>query len=95
MRWQLEHSSASSRAHDALAAERGITSASRTAPLRDALAVSVAFAFGAALPWLAIAAIPGPSRAPVTFVIVLAALALTGWLAATGNRSVTSGTFRR
>ena len=71
-------------AHDALAAhaeaEYGITSASRTAPLRDALAVSVAFAAGAVLPWLAIVLIPGPSRAPVTFVIVLAALALTGWV---------------
>jgi VIT1/CCC1 family predicted Fe2+/Mn2+ transporter len=73
-------------AHDALAAhaeaEYGITSASRIAPLRDALAVSVAFAAGAVLPWLAIVAIPGPSRAPVTFVIVLAALALTGWASA-------------
>jgi vacuolar iron transporter family protein len=73
-------------AHDALAAhaeaEYGITSASRIAPLRDALAVSVAFAAGAVLPWLAIVAIPGPSRAPVTFVIVLAALALTGWVSA-------------
>jgi VIT1/CCC1 family predicted Fe2+/Mn2+ transporter len=73
-------------AHDALAAhaeaEYGITSASLAAPLRDALAVSVAFAFGAALPWLAIVLIPGPSRAPVTFVIVLAALALTGWVSA-------------
>ncbi|MDX6422459.1 MAG: vacuolar iron transporter family protein, partial [Trebonia sp.] len=46
------------------------------------LAVSVAFAAGAVLPWLAIVLIPGPSRAPVTFVIVLAALALTGWVAA-------------
>jgi VIT1/CCC1 family predicted Fe2+/Mn2+ transporter len=34
------------------------------------------------LPWLAMVLIPGPSRAPVTFVIVLLALALTGWLAA-------------
>jgi VIT1/CCC1 family predicted Fe2+/Mn2+ transporter len=73
-------------AHDALAAhaevEYGITSASRAAPLRDALAVSVAFAAGAVLPWLAIVLIPGPSRAPVTFAIVLAALALTGWVSA-------------
>jgi VIT1/CCC1 family predicted Fe2+/Mn2+ transporter len=73
-------------AHDALAAhaeaEYGITATSRTAPLRDALAVSTAFAAGAVLPWLAIVLIPGPSRAPVTFVIVLAALALTGWVAA-------------
>ena len=73
-------------AHDALAAhaeaEYGITSASLASPVRDALAVSVAFASGALLPWLAIALIPGPSRAAVTFVIVLAALALTGWVSA-------------
>lgn len=73
-------------AHDALAAhaeaELGITEASRAAPVRDALAVSAAFAAGAVLPWLAIVLIPGPSRAPVTFVIVLAALALTGWVSA-------------
>ena len=73
-------------AHDALAAhaeaEHGITAASRIAPLRDALAVSGAFAAGAVLPWLAIVLIPGPSRAPVTFVVVLAALALTGWVSA-------------
>jgi VIT1/CCC1 family predicted Fe2+/Mn2+ transporter len=73
-------------AHDALAAhaeaEHGITSASRAAPLRDTLAVSAAFAAGALLPWLAIVLLPGPSRALVTFVIVLAALALTGWVSA-------------
>ena len=73
-------------AHDALAAhaeaEHGITEASRIAPLRDALAASGAFAAGVVLPWLAIVLIPGPSRAPVTFVVVLAALALTGWVSA-------------
>ena len=73
-------------AHDALAAhaeaEYGITAASRTDPLRDAVAVSAAFAAGAVLPWLAIVLIPGPARASVTFVIVLAALALTGWVSA-------------
>jgi vacuolar iron transporter family protein len=73
-------------AHDALAAhaeaEYGITAASRIAPLRDSLAVSGAFASGAVLPWLAIVLIPGPVRAAVTFVIVLAALALTGWVSA-------------
>jgi VIT1/CCC1 family predicted Fe2+/Mn2+ transporter len=77
-------------AHDALAAhaeaEYGITQASRAAPLRDALAVSIAFAAGAVLPWLAIVLIPGPSRAPVTFAIVLAALALTGWVSARISR---------
>jgi vacuolar iron transporter family protein len=73
-------------AHDALAAhaeaEYGITPASLTSPLHDALAVGVAFAAGATLPWLAMVLIPGPSRAPVTFLIVLMALALTGWIAA-------------
>jgi VIT1/CCC1 family predicted Fe2+/Mn2+ transporter len=73
-------------AHDALAAhaeaEYGITAESRAAPLRDALAVSAAFAAGAVLPWLAIVLIPGPVRVPVTFVVVLAALALTGWVSA-------------
>lgn len=75
-------------AHDALAAhaeaEHGITAASRAAPLRDAFAVSAAFAAGTVLPWLAIVLLPGPSRAPVTFVVVLAALALalTGWVSA-------------
>ena len=73
-------------AHDALAAhaeaEHGITPASLISPLRDALAVAAAFAAGAMLPWLAMVLIPGPSRAPVTFVIVLMGLALTGWISA-------------
>ena len=73
-------------AHDALAAhaeaEYGITPATQTVPLRDALAVSAAFATGAMIPWLAVVLIPGPSRAAVTFVIVLLALALTGWVSA-------------
>ncbi len=73
-------------AHDALAAhaeaEHGITPASLISPLRDALAVGAAFAAGAMLPWLAMVLIPGPSRAPVTFVIVLMGLALTGWISA-------------
>jgi vacuolar iron transporter family protein len=77
-------------AHDALAAhaeaEHGITDASRATPLRDAVAVSAAFAAGAVLPWLAIVLIPGPSRAPVTFAVVLAALALTGWVSARISR---------
>jgi len=73
-------------AHDALAAhaeaEYGITPDSRAAPMRDTLAVSAAFAAGAVLPWLAIVLIPGPVRAPVTFAVVLVALALTGWVSA-------------
>jgi VIT1/CCC1 family predicted Fe2+/Mn2+ transporter len=73
-------------AHDALTAhaeaEYGITSTSLTSPVRDALAVSVAYAAGAILPWLTIVLVPGPSRALVTFVIVLTAMALTGWISA-------------
>lgn len=73
-------------AHDALAAhaeaEHGVTPASLASPLRDALAVGAAFVAGAVLPWLAIILIPGPPRAAVTFVIVLLALALTGWISA-------------
>jgi vacuolar iron transporter family protein len=73
-------------AHDALTAhaeaEYGITAASRIAPLRQTLAVSAAFAAGALLPWLTILLIPGPSRAAVTFAVVLAGLALTGWVSA-------------
>jgi len=73
-------------AHGALEAhaeaELGITPASLISPLRDALAVGAAFAAGAVLPWLAVILIPGPPRAAVTFVIVLLALALTGWVSA-------------
>ena len=42
----------------------------------------MAFAAGGLLPWLAIVLIPGTPRAAVTFVIVLLALALTGWVSA-------------
>ena len=77
-------------AHDALAAhaeaEYGITAASRIAPFREMFAVSAAFAAGALLPWLAIMLIPGPSRALVTFAVVLAGLALTGWVSARISR---------
>ena len=73
-------------AHDALAAhaeaEHGITPASLASPIRDALAVGAAFMAGAVLPWLAIILIPGQPRPAVTFVIVILALALTGWISA-------------
>jgi vacuolar iron transporter family protein len=73
-------------AHDALAAhaeaEHGIAPGSAASPLRDGLAVGAAFLAGALLPWLAIILIPGSPRAAVTFVIVLLALALTGWVSA-------------
>jgi vacuolar iron transporter family protein len=73
-------------AHDAPAAhaeaELDITPASLATPLRDGLAVGASFLAGALLPWLAIILIPGPPRAAVTFMIVLLALALTGWISA-------------
>jgi len=73
-------------AHDALLAhaevEHGITAASVPRPLRDATAVAIAFAAGALLPLIAMALLPGQLDAPVTYVIVILALALTGWLSA-------------
>ena len=73
-------------ARDALAAhaeaELGITEATRATPLRDAAGAGASFAGGAVLPWLAIVVIPGEYRAWVTFAVVLAALALTGWATA-------------
>jgi len=73
-------------AHDALAAhadaEHGITPETTVVPLRDALACSAAFAAGGIIPWLAVVLLPGAPRAGVTFVIVLLALALTGWVSA-------------
>jgi VIT1/CCC1 family predicted Fe2+/Mn2+ transporter len=73
-------------AHDALAAhaeaEHSITPASLVSPIRDALAVGTAFMAGAVIPWLAIILIPGSPRPALTFVIVLLALALTGWISA-------------
>ena len=73
-------------AHDALAAhaeaEYGITAVSQPDPLRDALGVTAAFAAGGLIPWLAMVLLPVTPRAGVTFVIVLLALALTGWISA-------------
>ena len=73
-------------AHDALAAhaeaEYGISAISQPEPLRDALAVSAAFVAGGLIPWLAMVVLPGSPRAGATFVIVLLALALTGWVSA-------------
>lgn len=73
-------------AHDALAAhseaELGLDPAELTDPWRAAFASAVSFTTGALLPLLAIL-LPGPSwRVPVTFVTVLAALALTGSISA-------------
>jgi vacuolar iron transporter family protein len=73
-------------AHDALAAhleaELGITEADLVSPWQAAGASALAFTLGAVLPLLAILLPPESVRVPVTFAVVLLALALTGWLGA-------------
>src|SRR3954452_18246259 len=72
-------------AHDALAAhlsaELGIDQDDVVSPWHAALASAVAFTCGAVLPMLTIL-LPPELRIPVTFVAVLLALAVTGYLAA-------------
>jgi vacuolar iron transporter family protein len=64
-------------------AELGIDPNSLTSPWQAAISSAIAFTTGAALPLLAIV-LPGPSlRVPLTFIVVLAALALTGSVSAT------------
>jgi VIT1/CCC1 family predicted Fe2+/Mn2+ transporter len=63
-------------------AELGIDPDDLTNPWHAALASAVAFTIGAVLPLLAIELPPTSARVPVTFVAVILALALTGWLAA-------------
>lgn len=69
-------------AHDALAAhleaELHITESEVASPWAAAAASAIAFTIGALLPFLAIVLIPEPLRVPMTFAIVLAALAATG-----------------
>ncbi len=73
-------------ANDAFAAhvdiELGIDPDELTSPWQAAGASAVAFTVGALLPLLAILLPPAGARVPVTFVVVLVALALTGWLSA-------------
>ncbi|NYE95200.1 VIT1/CCC1 family predicted Fe2+/Mn2+ transporter [Psychromicrobium silvestre] len=72
--------------HDALgahlAAELNIDADDVVSPWHAALASAVAFTLGAILPMLAILLPPESWRIPVTFAVVLIALALTGALAA-------------
>ncbi|MFI7483643.1 VIT family protein [Kocuria sp. M1R5S2] len=72
--------------HDALAAhldaELSIDQEDIVSPWNAAVASALSFVVGAALPLLAILLPPEAWRIPVTFVAVLAALALTGWLGA-------------
>ncbi len=72
--------------HDAFAAhveaELGIDPDALTNPWHAALASAIAFTAGAVLPLLAIELPPPSVRVPVTFVAVLLALLVTGWLGA-------------
>ncbi len=73
-------------AHDALAAhldiELGITENSVVSPWAAAGASALAFTLGAILPLVAILLPPAEIRVPVTFVVVLLALAATGFIGA-------------
>ncbi len=73
-------------AHDAFAAhaeaELGIDPDELTNPWQAAIASAIAFTVGAILPMLAILLPPASARIPVTFVAMLAALAITGSLSA-------------
>jgi VIT1/CCC1 family predicted Fe2+/Mn2+ transporter len=72
--------------HDVLAAhlsaELGIDADDVVSPWHAALASAVAFTIGGILPLLPILLLPVAVRVPVTFVVVLVALAVTGWSAA-------------
>ena len=63
-------------------AELGIDPDELTNPWHAAIASAIAFSLGALLPILAIVAPPAAVRIPITFVVVLLALALTGSLSA-------------
>lgn len=73
-------------AHDALAAhlevELHLDQDDLVSPWQAALSSAVAFTLGALLPLLAILLPPPDARIPVTFVAVLAALAITGTVSA-------------
>ena len=73
-------------AHDAFAAhidvELGIDPDELTNPWHAAISSAISFTVGAVLPMLAILLPPPAARIPVTFVAVLLALAITGWVSA-------------
>ena len=73
--------------HDAFAAhaeaELGIDPEELSSPWQAAGASALAFTLGGVLPLLAILLPPAVWRVPVTFVAVLAALGLAGWVSAT------------
>ncbi|PYI66068.1 hypothetical protein CVV68_15895 [Arthrobacter livingstonensis] len=73
-------------AHDSLgahlAAELNLDEDDVVSPWHAAFASAIAFTLGAVLPMLAILLPPSTARVPVTFIVVLAALAITGWIGA-------------
>ncbi|WP_113717356.1 VIT1/CCC1 transporter family protein [Arthrobacter dokdonensis] len=73
--------------HDALrahlSAELNLAEDDVVSPWHAAFASAIAFTLGAVLPMLAILLPPAGARVPVTFVVVLAALGITGWIGAT------------
>ena len=72
--------------HDAFAAhidiELGIDPDELTNPWQAAISSAISFTIGAMLPMLAILLTPPSTRIPVTFVSVLIALGVTGWVSA-------------
>lgn len=72
--------------HDAFAAhidiELGIDPDELTNPWHAAMSSAIAFTVGALLPMLAILLPPPSMRIPITFVAVLIALGITGWVSA-------------
>ena len=73
--------------HDALgahlSAELNLDEDDVVSPWHAAFASAIAFTLGAVLPMLAILLPPASARVPVTFLVVLAALGITGWIGAT------------
>jgi vacuolar iron transporter family protein len=73
-----------------LSAELHLDADDVVSPWHAAFASAIAFTLGAIVPLLAILLPPAGSRVPVTFVVVLAALGITGWIGARiggGSRS--------
>jgi len=86
-------------AHDPVAAhfdaELGIDPNNLTNPWHAAFASAFSFLAGAAIPMIAIVIPPPPARVPVTFLSVIIALAITGFISARiGKASVIRATIR-
>lgn len=78
-----------------LAAELNIDQNDVVSPWHAAFASAIAFTVGGVLPLLAILLPPQGWRVPITFIAVLAALVLTGWLSAIiGGSSRTKASLR-